>query len=78
MHSTDFYEYGITAHHRGDYSGNIKFTLPSSGVDSVEIPFKVIKMLVLSYYSRTIIYKLECADSDEELERILFGMSFKD
>ena len=76
MHSKDFGN-GITIHHNGDYSGDVKidvprgktntFATPTNQFVEVEIPFEVLRSLVLDYLRSKTISNLESM-TDYDLE----------
>lgn len=83
MHSTDVYP-GITAHHNGDYSGDVRLTMDSSlrgemkplgidddgaGVLDVSFPFAVMEKLVANKYRDEAISRLENMTTEGLLRR---------
>jgi hypothetical protein len=77
VHSTELPD-DISAHHNGDYSGNVIFYLPGERVAvdrdgelaSVSIPFKAIRRLVLDALRAERISRLESM-TDEQLYELL-------
>jgi hypothetical protein len=73
MHSTELGE-DITAHHNGDFSGNVIFRVPSELIideGTVSLPFTVLRELVFSYLRNTKISRLENMDDEQLLEHFL-------
>jgi hypothetical protein len=76
VHTTEYTtkEYEVRVHHNGDFSGDVrlKWTHTSGGdAQEADIPFEVIKHLVLYYYHDEKIRRLEGWDTIEELEVVL-------
>lgn len=83
MHSKQF-DGEITIHHNGDYSGDVKINVPKHRVEEfnapnsvyeIEIPFEVLRSLVLDYIRNRTISNFESMTDDDLEEWTTAGFS---
>lgn len=81
----------VTFLHNGDFSGNVKVSLPervsayeyhdyapgNERIETIHLPFAAMKALVLEYFRRKMISALEDAEG-EELEQLVFDEVVED